>query len=192
MYEFIRGYLVEVTAHHLVLDVQGVGYKLQTPLTTLGKVESGRELLAYASYVVRENAITLYGFLTKEERNLFELLITLSGIGPKTALAIVGHLPLAHLATAIEKGHAPTLAKIPGIGKKTAERLIVDLKGKLSSFAEEVPTTSHKMQDALAALLNLGFTREGAAAALKRALHEVPEDADLSLLISTALKTHRT
>src|ERR1700733_4153894 len=122
MYEFIKGILIEVNEHYAVLDVKGVGYKLLTPNTLHEKcLPCSQEMLFYTSYVVRENSIALYGFLQKEERNLFDLLISLSGIGPKTALNIIGHFSLPDFQGAIASKNVNLLSKIPGIGKKTAE-----------------------------------------------------------------------
>lgn len=196
MYEFIRGKLVEATAEIAIIDVGGVGYKICVPLSAFGKMPfPGKEVILFTSFVVRENSQTLYGFLQREERELFEVLIDLSGIGPKTALSLVGHLPLNHFHQAIQSGNILILSKVPGIGKKTAERLIVDLKGKKAmallerqAISAYGPSSPH-IQDALNALLNLGFTHASAETAIKKALDELPEDSDLSTLIAVALRS---
>jgi holliday junction DNA helicase RuvA len=192
MYDYFTGKLVEKGALYVVLEVQGIGYKLHIPLNLVGKLPGvGQPLFLYVSWVVREMSQTLYGFDTKSKRDLFELLLTLSGIGPKTALAIVGYFDPSHLEEAVRIGNSAALVQVPGVGKKTAERLIVDLRDKLK-FAS-LPTTplSSKVQDALNALLHLGYSQPQAEHALKKAIDEVSEESDLSLLISTALKSGR-
>jgi Holliday junction DNA helicase RuvA len=191
MYEFLKGHLIEVTPLHAVLDVSGVGYKLWIPISTFGKTPSlGTKVLFYTSFVVRENFQGLYGFLEKEERDLFEVLIALSGIGPKTGLNLIGHLSLSDFQSAVFTENSKTFSKVPGIGKKTAERLIIDLKGKVlkgsGTQSEKLP--SQKISDAVGALMQLGYNATLAESAIKKAMQELPEEADLSSLISTALK----
>ncbi len=189
MYEFIKGTLVEMTPQHAVVDVGGVGYKILIPISAFGKGPTlNSEAVFYTSFVVRENFQGLYGFLEKEERNLFEILIGLSGIGPKTALNLIGHLPLNEFQNAIVTENCKTFSTVPGIGKKTAERLIVDLKGKILKFSSKLKPSSQKMGDAVSALMNLGYNSTSAESAVKNALKELSEEADLSLLIASALK----
>ncbi len=180
MYEYIQGTLVESTSQYAVLDVQGVGYRLSTPCTLH---QIGEKVLLYTSFVVREQSQTLFGFIEKQDRELFELLLTLSGIGPKTALNLIAHID--DLGAIVEAQNATALAKVPGIGKKTAERLLVDLKGRLKSSGK---VGGVKLQDALAALLNLGYTLPAAEKAVKRAAEEVADPNDLAQLITSALR----
>lgn len=187
MYEFVKGIVVEITPHHVSVDVQGVGYKLLIPVSIFGRVDVGNTSLFYTSFVVRENFQGLYGFLEKEERNLFEQLIALSGIGPKTALNLIGHLPLEEFRHAIATENSKLLSKVPGIGKKTADRLIVDLQGKFLKTSSHT-LASPQLADAVSALLHLGYNAQAAECAIKAALKELPEGVPLSTLLATALK----
>src|SRR5580700_10493771 len=128
MFEYIKGILARSSLTQVTLDVQGIGYRLQIPFNHFAKLPAlGTETLLYVSCVIREDSHKLYGFLTEHERDLFEHLIDISGIGPKTALALIGHMELQQLQTAIQQGNITAVCKIPGIGKKTAERLIVEM-----------------------------------------------------------------
>lgn len=185
MYEYVKGELISLDHDTAVIEIQGIGYRLPVPMNLVGTVEVGKEIVLYTAWVVREISQTLYGFSTKEERDLFELLITISGIGPKTALNLLGRLPPERLNDAIIKHDVSALSSVPGIGKKTAERLIIDLKGKQFSTRPVVTTTA---SEALQALMNLGYTQMAAEKALKKA-SEVADPDDLSSLISAALRT---
>lgn len=124
MYEYIKGTLIESTPQHAIVDVHGLGYKLLLPVNTLSRMpEIGQTVLLFASYVIRETNQTLYGFITRQEKELFELLITVSGIGPKIAIALLGHLELNHLVHAIRNSQLAHLCKVPGIGKKNRREI---------------------------------------------------------------------
>jgi holliday junction DNA helicase RuvA len=142
--------------------------------------------------VVREDSHTLYGFLKQQERDLFELLITLSGIGPKTALALIGHVEYEHFYRAIAESDLRLLGKIPGIGKKTAERLVIEMRDKLKILDKSYPISSDgkdlKISDAIQALINLGYPAFEAQKAVKIAQLKAGEKADTALLISLALR----
>ncbi|MFZ0566248.1 MAG: Holliday junction branch migration protein RuvA, partial [Chlamydiales bacterium] len=158
MYEFIRGKLATVNSLYIVIEAYGIGYKLAIPLNHLRKLPPlGETLFLYTAWVVRENSQALYGFLTQKERDLFEILLALSGIGPKTALGIMGHVELSELEKAVLANNSNVFTKVPGVGKKTADRLIIDLKGRLSLSSSIHPST--KQQDALNALIHLGYTQ---------------------------------
>ena len=193
MYDFIRGKLIETTPTYVVLEAAGVGYKLFTPANLLEPTEaSDKEILLYTSWVVRELSQTLYGFLERQERDLFEVLLSLSGIGPKIALAILGSLTLDDLYHAIQVDDFLSLSKVPGIGKKTAERLLLELRRKEGLFTPSQKSQKpkgKKVHDALQALLNLGYSQMAAEQALKKAMETLPEESDLSTLISTALQS---
>jgi holliday junction DNA helicase RuvA len=193
MYAYFNGKLVEKTPLFAIVEVHGIGYKCHIPITLVSKLPPvGEQVLLYVSWVVREMSQALYGFATQEQRDLFELLLTLSGIGPKTALALVGHFELEDLEESVRTGNSQSLTQVPGIGKKTAERLIVDLKGKLkfSPFPKSAVTSS-KVQDALNALLHLGCSQAHAEQAIKKAMEELTEECDLPTLITAALKYQR-
>jgi len=161
----LRGTVIARATDHLVVDVKGVGYKVFVP-----RHPSGDEVLLHTHQVVREDGQFLYGFESREELALFELLIGVSGVGPKAALAILSVARPAAIAGAIASGDAAALARAPGVGKKTAERLIVDLRGKIERVGS--PVTLGQIaaaDDAHAALIALGYSAGEAAAALRRA-----------------------
>lgn len=194
MYDYFSGKLTEKNGHYAVVEAGGIGYKLYIPSSVYAKLPSaGQQTLLYASWVVREMSQTLYGFVSKEERDLFELLLTVSGIGPKSALGLVGHFDPLSLQDMVRKGNAAALAKAPGIGKKTAEKLIVDLKTKLKISILPQTSSSSYTQDALNALLRLGYSHMSAENAIQKALDELSgEEEDISSLITAALKYQRT
>ena len=132
MYEYLNGTLKEKLPEYIVVDVNGLGYRCLVPLSTFSQLpEMDKNIFLYISFIVREDAQILYGFLSKHERDLFEMLITVSGIGPKTALALVGHLELPAFQTAVHEENIGMISKVPGIGKKTAGRLIMEMKDKV-------------------------------------------------------------
>lgn len=197
MFAFMRGKLIAATPLHCILDVHGVGYKLFTPANALGQMPAlGAELLLHCSFVVRELSQALYGFLQCEERDLFELLMGASGVGPKMALSIIGHLSVGELQQAITKGDSHVLCKIPGIGKKTAERLIVEMRDKFKSMPFALPfemgikLPGHQLaiNDAMSALMHLGYSQAIAQKAIQKGMEMLPENADLATLITNALK----
>lgn len=192
MYEFIRGTLKEKEPLKAVVETHGVAYRLAIPLSTYSRLPAAeKETLLYLSHVVREDAHTLYAFLTKEERNLFELLITLSGIGPKTAQSIIGHIDLDTFQHAITSADIRLLSKIPGIGKKTAERLVIEMRDKFHHKAiTSLPflPNSSLAADATQALLNLGYTPLNAQKAVQAALQQKKDETDLARLITAALQ----
>lgn len=193
MYEYLKGELVEITEHFVVIDVKGIGYKVFIPLHLYGTLSLGKEILFFTHFVVKEEEHQLYGFLNKTERTLFEKLIEISGIGPKTALNIIGHLPLPLFQQAVHANHVKTFTQIPGIGKKTAERLLLELRDKQFlqkefSAQEKHSLGSTKLVDALSALTNLGFSHVVAREAIDKAVKELPKDSDLETLITYILK----
>ncbi len=192
MYAYIKGELVEATPVDAIVDVQGVGYHLHIPVSDYGKLpQIGEAVLLYTSFVVRELSQTLYGFLAREARDLFEELIAISGIGPKTGVGIIGHITLEELQEAVRMHDVSRFAKVPGIGKKTAERLLIELQGKLKIRAvpQQAQSKGH-LSDALQALIQLGYTQSAAEKAIKKAADSLSSDCDLSTLITTALKIH--
>jgi Holliday junction DNA helicase RuvA len=162
----LRGEIIARGADHVVVEVAGVGYKVFVP-----RHPSGDSVLLHTHQVVREDDESLYGFETRDELTLFEMLISVSGVGPKAGLAILSVARPAEIAGAIGSGDAALLARAPGVGKKTAERLIVDLKGKIGRVAGP-PATAGALapeDDAHAALVALGYTPSEAATALRDA-----------------------
>lgn len=193
MYAFLKGTLIEASPTVLILEVHGVGYQLFIPLNDFGDLPAfGETLQLYTTFIVREMAHSLYGFLKRGSRDLFEVLITISGIGPKIALGIVGHLSIDDFYEIVTTNNASRFARIPGIGKRTAERLLLELQGKLkipvSHAGSAIAIPSSQAGDALDALIQLGLTQSVAEKAVKKAVENLGEDYDLSTLISTALK----
>lgn len=198
MFEYIKGTLVSLQPHKAVVDVNGIGYLLHTPLSTFSAIPPiGKEIIFYISSVIREDSHKNFGFLSAEERDLFEKISSVSGIGPKTALALIGHLDAQALESAITTANSTLLSKIPGIGKKTAERLIVELRDKVLKGLKKSPLPATPQQgiseedqivnDALSALMNLGYNSLQAQQAIKKVLAESKQTPDLSTLIRGAL-----
>jgi len=193
MIEYIKGTLTDSSPSHAVLETHGIGYKVSIPLSNYSKLpQQGKEMVLYVSTVIREDAHKSYGFTTRIERDFFEKLIDVSGIGPKTALALIGHMELSDLQFAIAQSNITLLSKVPGIGKKTAERLVVELKdktAKISEIALSVPTGKKDLfSDALGALINLGYHPLQAQKAVKQILAESEKEPDLASLITSALR----
>lgn len=199
MYAYFKGTLVSATPSQVVLDIHGVGYIVSIPHRVLEKLPSiGQSVQLFTSFVVREFAHSLYGFLSEHERDVFDVLMNITGVGPKLALSLIGHLTLPGLQEAIAAQDVKTLCKVPGVGKKTAERLIVELKDKLAhllqfDMSDYAATTlvdpkNRTLQDAILALINLGYTQSVAHKAVKQSLKELPEEVDLVELITLALK----
>jgi len=198
MFEYIKGILVEISPQKAVVDVSGVGYSLLIPLSTYAKTPPiGEEVLFYISTIIREDSHKNFAFITKQERDLFDKFSAVSGIGPKTALSLVGHMDHSDLETAITNANVPLLSKIPGIGKKTAERLIVEMRDKIQKGSKDAPSLlsnnslspkDRVINDALSALINLGYNSLNANRAIKKALtHFDSDDLEVSTLIKTAL-----
>ena len=192
MYAYIQGILIEATPHYAILEASGVGYYVAIPVHTFSRLpQLGEKAKLFTSFVVRENSQALFGFLTQAEKQLFETLLDVSGIGPKLALSIAGHLPPEALLGAIQRNDIPLLTKVPGIGKKTAERIILDLRDKTknlfapSPIAYQIP--SQLASDALSALINLGYSETLAQKAVAKTLNE-GEELPLGDFITRALK----
>lgn len=165
----LRGKLIEKEPTRIVLDVNGVGYEVFVPLTTFTAMPaSGADVAIDIHTHVREDALALYGFSSRLERRVFERLISISGIGPRLAVTILSGGSVEGLVTAIRHGDLGRLTAIPGVGKKTAERIVVELRDKLQDFSEE-PAKPTLEVDVLSALENLGYPHVVAEAALRRA-----------------------
>jgi Holliday junction DNA helicase RuvA len=166
----LTGRLAAKHPPQVLVDVGGVAYEVDVPMSTFyGLPAAGEPVSLYTHQVVREDAHALYGFATLEERSAFRQLIRISGIGARTALAVLSGLSVADLAQAVTLQEASRLTRIPGIGKKTAERLLLELKGKLAEV-ETKPATANA-NDVLNALVALGYSDKEAAAAVKQLPH---------------------
>jgi Holliday junction DNA helicase RuvA len=178
MIAHLRGRLLEKHPNRIIVDVQGVGYEAHVPLSTFYEMpEPGGEIALRVHTHVREEALSLYGFVTLLELQLFERLIGVSGIGPKLALAVLSGIEPNELIAAVRHGNVARLTAIPGVGKKTAERIGLELKDKLAAFlpvegAASVPASAGESlrTDVLSALINLGYHRPLAERAIDAAL----------------------
>ena len=187
MIAHLRGKLLEKDAARVVVDVNGVGYEVFVPLTTFSALpERGAEVSIDIHTHVREDIIALYGFSTRRERSIFEKLMTISGIGPKLAVTILSGGSVEDLVTAIKRSDLGRLTAIQGVGKKTAERIIVELKDKLQDFAAG-PAKSGVEIDVLSALENLGYHRALAESAIRRAM-DGDRDAEFDPLFKRSLQ----
>ena len=179
MIAHLRGKLVEKQPNLVVVDVDGVGYELTIPVSTYLQLgNAGEEVALHTHTHVREDALALFGFVTRHEKSIFEKLITVSGIGPRLAVTVLSGLPTEDLAMAIREGDVATLTRIPGVGRKTGERMVLELREKLISVgdgeegAELGSGVSTIERDVVSALLNLGCARPAAEKAVRKALNE--------------------
>lgn len=191
----LTGNLSHKTATEIIVDVHGVGYSVHIPLSTyekLGALQTSVKLFIH--HHIREDAQVLYGFLTEDEREIFRLLISVSGIGPKSAQTILSGIQPKDLQQYILDGNSSAITAIPGVGKKTAERLVVELKDKFAkmetTFTNVSPTTKNNIRsEALLALLSLGYTREKAEQSIRIVLNELNgKDIAIEDLIKRVLK----
>lgn len=192
MYEYISGTLSEVAPTYAVLDVGGVGYYLHISLETFSAIEHAERAKLYVHYVVREDAQLLYGFSTRVERELFRLLIGVSGVGGNTARMILSTYSPRELQNIISTGNAVLLKNVKGLGLKTAQKIIVELTGKLTALGADADAAapvadSGNFDEALAALVMLGFARTAAEKVLRGVLRETPS-ASVEELVRMSLK----
>jgi Holliday junction DNA helicase RuvA len=182
----LSGTLLEKRPPLVLVDVQGVGYEIDVPMSSFYNLPAlGEHVTLLTHFVVREDAQLLYGFLTAKERDAFRVLIRITGVGPKMALSLLSGLSVDELAQAVALQETGRLTRVPGIGKKTAERLLLELKGKLADALPVVASSPAGVaHDALNALLALGYSDKEALPALK----QLPEDLSLEDAIRQALK----
>jgi holliday junction DNA helicase RuvA len=198
MISFLQGKVVEALATQLIIEVQGVGYEVLIPLSSYDKLPTpGHELKILTHLVVREDAHTLYGFMTTAERDLFRLLInTVSGIGPKLALNVLSGISVTAFRGAVAKGDVRALSQISGVGKKTAERMIVELRDKVgaagaweaASAQRALSPEDQRVNDAVLALMALGFKQAEAHDSVRRAQAHLGPQAALEDLVRACLK----
>lgn len=199
MYSYIKGELAEVNTDHIVIDVGGIGYMIYIPAQSLNYLPGIGEMLKVHTYLyMREDAMILYGFLTKDDLEMFKLLITVSGIGPKGGLAVLSTLSSDDLRFAVLSGDSKAISKAPGIGSKTAQRVIIDLKDKLSledAFEKRlehenekinVSSNSQVKNDAVMALNALGYSSTESLKAVSKV--EITDDMDVEDVLKAALK----
>src|SRR5262249_28206113 len=170
MIAFLRGRLLEKRPNQLIMDVNGVGYNVQIPVSTFSQLPNrGSEAQLFVYTHVREDTLALYGFLTEKEKVLFEKLISVSGIGPRLAVTLLSGLDADELTSAIRRGDVQRLVRVPGVGRKTGERLVLELREKLGPLEAEPQAVSGPDEDVISALLNLGCSRPAAEAAVLKA-----------------------
>ena len=199
MYAYIKGILVEITEDAIIVENQGIGYEIAVPGQVFDYLPSvGEEVKIYTYHYVREDAILLYGFLTKEDVRIFKMLIGVSGIGPKGALAILSVLSTDDLRFAILGDDAKAIAKAPGVGAKTAQRVIIELKDKLSledAFEQKLANQAQKAElnpaigvknEAILALTSLGYSQSEALKVLQGI--EISPDDQVEDVLKMALK----
>jgi holliday junction DNA helicase RuvA len=198
MITFLRGKLIEAHPTQITVEVSGVGYEVLIPLSSFDKLPTvGNDLTILTHLAIREDAHVLYGFMTAAERDLFRLLInTVSGIGPKIGLNILSGVNVGALRSAVAAGDVKTLSQISGVGKKTAERIVVELKDKLGKAAAMEPSAGpratnadeQKFTDAVLALVALGFKQPDAHDATRGAIALLGAQASVEQLVRAALK----
>jgi Holliday junction DNA helicase RuvA len=198
MITFLHGKVVEAIPTHVTVDVNGVGYEALIPLSSFDKLPApGQSIKLLTQLVVREDAHTLYGFMTPEERDLFRLLVhTVSGIGPKTALNVLSGISVTAFRGAVANGDIKSLSKISGVGKKTAERIVVELKDKIGmAGAWEAASAKHglsadeqRINDAVLALVALGFKQIEAHDSVRAAQAVLGAQATVEELVRMCLK----
>lgn len=195
MIAYLRGVLAEKEITRVVVECHGVGYEAAIPLSTFDRLPAeGAEVKLYTHHEVREDAQLLFGFATKPERDMFRLVTTVSGVGPKLALAVLSGLTVGDLQLAVSQGDAKRLAAVKGIGKKTAARIVVELKDKINpieAFANATAETSREqgavLRDAMLALAALGFSEDIARAKVQQVLDGEPGLADVETILKRAL-----
>ncbi len=186
----LHGELIEKTTETIILDVHNVGYLVFIPLTTFCNLpDIGGSCSLHIQTIVRENSFALYGFLTQDEKDMFNLLLRVSRIGPKTALTVVSKSSFTDFKDAIANQNIQVLSKFPGIGKKTAERIIIELRDKVKSTPLTENSSAPKVsKDAVSALVNLGYKQPTASKAVHLALKVTGDNISLEELIPIALK----
>jgi Holliday junction DNA helicase RuvA len=197
MIAFLRGRLLSKSPNRAIVECGGVGYDATISVATFTTLPpEGAEARLHIYTHVREDQIALFGFAEPDEKRLFERLLTISGIGPKLAITVLSGIDAARLVTAIRAGDHATLTRIPGIGKKTAERVVLELKDKLDDMAVAPSAASARYgpagDDALSALVNLGYARPIAQRAIETAIAKQPEAAeDFEVLFRAAMAAIR-
>ena len=195
----LTGLVADKQAPDVLIDVNGVGYEVQLPLTSFYELpEEGQQTTIYTHFVVREDAQLLYGFCSKQERSLFRLLIKANGVGPKLGLTILSGMTAEQFVTCVEHDDVTTLVKLPGVGKKTAERLLIEMRDrikdldvspefmpKLSMESSLIKNKNTEFDDAVSALVSLGYSSQQANKAVK-SVHS--EGSESEVLIRMALK----
>ncbi|MBI3695757.1 MAG: Holliday junction branch migration protein RuvA [Acidobacteria bacterium] len=184
----LRGRLLEKHPSQVIVDVNGVGYSVNIPVSTFYQLpERGGEAQLFIYTHVREDVLALYGFLTQKEKALFEKLISVSGIGPRLAVTLLSGLDADELTSAIRRGDVQRLVRVPGVGRKTGERLVLELREKMGPPEAGTPALSSLDEEVVSALLNLGCGRPAAESAVQKARQNGAAD-EFEPLFRTALQ----
>ncbi len=190
MIAYLKGNLIQKTTNQVIIDVQGVGYRVSIPLSTylkLGNIDGPQELLIYTH--VTDSSLALYGFITEREKDLFLKLISISGIGPKIALNILSGIEASDLEDAIKRADVVRISLVPGIGKKTAMRIAMELQEKLELKEKVFATeTIQEKEDLVSALINLGFKRKEVERVVEDSLQNLTLEAGFENLLRESLK----
>jgi Holliday junction DNA helicase RuvA len=189
MIGYLTGKIISAKPTQILLDVNGVGYEVRISINTFERI-SGKESVSLFIYTnVKEDAITLFGFYSEAEKEMFELLISISGVGPKSALSLLSGISTDDLKQAIVTSNVERMIAVPGIGRKTAERLILELKNKVRDIKEEglTPTKPSLQKEAVAALSTLGYNLASSEKVVNKIISELP-DCSLEELIKKSLK----
>jgi holliday junction DNA helicase RuvA len=190
----LRGKVMLKGINNVILDVQGVGYDVAVSLSSLESIPQAGEIFLHVHTSMRENALELYGFVTREEKSLFELLLRVAGIGPKTSLIVLSGISPDGFRRAVLENDLHKLTSIPGIGKKSAERIVLELKEKISKMSDGGPDDSGKQteeslqRDIISSLLNLGYKERVAETVARKVAKDAGPGAPLSDAIKSALK----
>jgi Holliday junction DNA helicase RuvA len=191
MYEFIRGAVADLNPASVVVDTGGIGYFINISLNTYSKISGKQEIKLLIHQVVREDAHVLYGFAERQERDLFRNLISVSGVGASTAIMMLSSLNPDEISAAVATGDVDVLKAVKGIGAKTAQRIIIDLKDKLGKMPDSgqilISPDNTLRNEALSALVMLGFAKKDADKAVSKIIKDDPE-ATVERVIKTALK----
>ena len=201
MIRFLKGKIADKEEGYVILDLNGMGFGLETPIQVSAQLpDTGTEVQLYTHLRFSEDGIYLFGFMTQSERDIFELLVSTSGLGPRMGLAILSAMPVEDFIRAVVEQNMPVLTTIPGIGKKKAERLIVELKDKIALFVSLAPSSSReespeitehqriRINDAIEALISLGMKANEATKAIYCAFRELGPDTTTTDLIKLGLK----
>jgi Holliday junction DNA helicase RuvA len=201
MFAHLNGVVTRIDGNAVILDVGGVGYRVAVPVSALVQLPAiGNKTLLHIHTYIRPEEISLYGFVSTDDQRIFELLIGVSGIGPKVALSILSAMDADSLARSVASEDTKTLVRIPGLGMKTAQRLILELKDKLTVYVLERRADAQlarqsrtrepdMLDDAVEALVNLGYNRNDARKAAERAVKDLGEKADVPGVLRAALNT---
>ncbi|MCE7946098.1 MAG: Holliday junction branch migration protein RuvA [Chloroflexi bacterium CFX4] len=187
MIERIGGHVVKNAKDSVVIMVGGVGLHVRVPRSVFEIAQLGAEVMLYTHLIVREDEISLYGFSSEDERAIFEVLITVSGVGAKIALAILSTLSADQLRLAVRRAEPDLLTRVPGIGKKTAEKIIFELKDKIGIAADalsELAAINDVDTDVIAALTSMGFSIVEAQSALQRLPRDAPQEVEARVLLA--------